>query len=69
MPRPAQPTPGVGPPDSTQSTPPYPSNTMSSSLSSSPFWRSCSSTVGMRLPPISPLVESALGSQPTCITR
>ena len=32
-----QPMPGVGPPDSTHSTPPKPSNTISSSSSSSPF--------------------------------
>ena len=66
MPRPAQPTPGLGPPHSTQSTPPLPSKTMSSS-SGSGLSLIVSRTVGI-LRPATILVESALGSHPICIT-
>ena len=69
MPRPAQPTPGRGPPASTQRTPPLPSTTMSSSLSSDLcFVRRSESTVSIFAPPRRSAVESAFGSQPTSIT-
>ncbi|CLR19699.1 Uncharacterised protein [Mycobacterium tuberculosis] len=67
MPRPAQPTPGTGPPDSTHSTPVLLDTTRSSS-SASPFCRRVSNTVGMGVPPVKLRVESALGSQPICST-
>ncbi len=69
MPRPAHPTPGGGPPASTHNTPPYPAKTMSCSLRTSLFALMLSRTVGIFLPPMRFVVESALGSQPTCITR
>ncbi len=67
MPRPAQPTPGSGPPASTQRMPLKPVYTMSSVATRFPL-RSVSSTVGMNCPPRSVLVESLFGSQPTCST-
>ena len=68
MPRPAQPSPGVGPPASTQMTPPKPSTAMSLSSNASLRWRTRSSTVLSGAPPCRLAVESALGSQPICIT-
>ena len=68
MPRPAQPTPGSGPPDSVQSVSPNPSRQMSSRSTSSPSSRSVSSTVFWASPPNSSRVESALGSHPTTMT-
>ena len=46
----------------------YPSNTRSSSLISGLPSRIVSRMVGMRFPPSRPRVESALGSQPICMT-
>ena len=68
MPRPAQPRPGVGPPASTQMTPQKPSVTISSRAKSFLRVRTRSRTVVMGLPPRRAEVESALGSQPICIT-
>ncbi len=65
MPRPAQPTPGSGPPDSTQVVFMKPTLTMSSSSRSSPSVRRVSRTVFCDSPPRRRRVESALGSQPT----
>ena len=68
MPRPAHPTPGSGPPDSTQTIPLNPFLRMSSSSTSSPSERRVSRTVFWDRPPRSRRVESALGSQPTTMT-
>ena len=69
MPRPAQPSPGVGPPASTHTTPPKPSRAMSDRVKS--FFRSRMScrAVGIFSPCVRRTVESAFGSQPICITR
>ena len=68
MPRPAQPSPGVGPPASTQITPPYPSCTISSSAKSFLYLRTSSRTVAISPLPCRLAVESALGSHPICMT-
>ena len=72
MPLPAHPTPGVGPPASTHMTPQAPFTAISSSVKLFPFSRIRSSTVFILLsaetPPRRAKVESALGSQPICIT-
>ena len=72
IPLPAHPTPGVGPPASTQMTPQAPFTAISSSVKLFPFSRIRSSTVFILLSPETPprraRVESALGSQPICIT-
>ena len=69
-PRPAQPTPGSGPPDSTHFTSPYPtlSTSPSSRSSTVPRSRTRSITVACALACRMRRVESALGSQPTIIT-
>ena len=68
MPRPAQPTPGSGPPDSTHQVPLKPPLRMSASSTSSPSSRRVSRTDFWARPPSSRRVESALGSQPTTMT-
>ena len=68
IPRPAHPTPGSGPPDSTQRVPPYPSFMIRSNSISSPSSRMVSSTVFCAKPPNNKRVESAFGSHPTTIT-
>ena len=67
MPRPAHPTPGMGPPASTHSTPSSARRTTSSSVGVPPA-RMRSSTVGTCVPPGCSAVESDLGSQPICMT-
>jgi len=68
-PRPPQPTPGSGPPDSTQSIPSRPGSTMCSAVSS-PARTSKMVSMTVRTCPGSRkgMDESCLGSQPTCNT-
>ena len=69
-PRPAQPTPGSGPPDSTHFTSPNPTfmTSLSSRSSTVPRSRTRSITVACALAWRMSRVESALGSQPTIMT-
>ena len=69
-PRPAQPTPGSGPPDSTHFTSPYPTliRRRASRSSTVPRSRTRSITVACAFAWRMRRVESALGSQPTIIT-
>ncbi|VVB63589.1 Uncharacterised protein [uncultured archaeon] len=66
IPRPAQPTPGSGPPTSMHLTPLYPLKTTSDSAISPPRWIR-SIMVGI-LRPTRVMVESLFGSQPTTRT-
>ena len=70
-PRPAQPTPGSGPPDSTQRTPRYPARMTSSSSTSStePSSAAMDRTEVWALACSISRVESAFGSQPTIMMR
>lgn len=69
MPLPAHPTPGSGPPDSTQEMPWYPVRTTPSNVAPTSalrdWLRTCSSTVSWNSSPVRSDVQSAFGSQPT----